>query len=95
MSSEITLNTLPSTDERNSESSPTRKCWSRISLPRRYLVAFLGFFGFLHVYLLRVNMSFAIVAMTANKSRIDENGTSYYVTISSINMLLIFNPIFI
>ena len=40
-------------------------------------------------------MSFAIVAMTANKSRIDENGTSYYVTISSINMLLIFNPIFI
>ena len=59
------------------EPKSSNKCRSRI--PRRYLIAFLGFFGFLHVYLLRVNMSFAIVAMTSNNSRIDSNGTTYYV----------------
>ena len=68
------------------ESKSSYKC-SRI--PRRYLIAFLGFFGFLHVYLLRVNMSFAIVAMTSNNSRIDSNGTTYYVLCPKIIVLQI------
>ena len=55
--------------------------WTWWPIPRRYLVAVLGFFGFVHVYLLRVNMSFAIVAMTANHSIVDPiNGTVSYVS---------------
>lgn len=54
--------------------------WTWWPLQRRYLVAILGFFGFIHIYLLRVNMSFAIVAMTANYSVVDQNGTVTYVT---------------
>ncbi len=33
-------------------------------IPRRYLVAFLAFLGFCNVYMLRVDLSVAIVAMT-------------------------------
>ena len=34
----------------------------------------LAFFGFFNVYALRVNLSVGIVAMTENRSVIDENG---------------------
>ncbi|XP_069671568.1 vesicular glutamate transporter 2-like isoform X1 [Periplaneta americana] len=46
----------------------------RFSIPRRYIVAIMAFFGFCNVYALRVNLSVAIVAMTSNYSHI-ENGT--------------------
>ncbi|XP_037809154.1 sialin [Lucilia sericata] len=41
---------------------------------RRYIVVLLAFFGFFNVYSLRVNLSVAIVAMTENRTVIDENG---------------------
>lgn len=59
----------------------TPPAWTWWPIRRRYLVSVLGFLGFIHVYLLRVNMSFAIVAMTKNHSVIDDNGTITYVTI--------------
>ena len=62
--------------------------WTWWPIPRRYLLSILGFFGFIHVYLLRVNMSFAIVAMTKNHSITDENGTvTYVILINNINLL--------
>lgn len=41
---------------------------------RRYIVVLLAFLGFFNVYSLRVNLSVAIVAMTENRTVIDENG---------------------
>jgi hypothetical protein len=37
-------------------------------MKRRYIVASLAFFGFCVIYMLRVNLSVAIVAMTANRT---------------------------
>lgn len=51
----------------------------RFSIPRRYVVAVMAFFGFCNVYALRVNLSVAIVAMTSNYSHI-ENGTEQFVS---------------
>ena len=51
-------------------------------IKRRYLIASLAFFGFCIIYMLRVNLSVAIVAMTANKTRTLENGTT--ITVSRI-----------
>ncbi|XP_040572757.1 sialin isoform X1 [Lepeophtheirus salmonis] len=42
---------------------------------RRYVVAGLAFFGFCVIYMLRVNLSVAIVAMTSKKVIILENGS--------------------
>ena len=39
----------------------------------------MAFVGFFYVYVLRVNMSIAIVAMTANTTVQDSNGTFTYV----------------
>ncbi|XP_015174625.1 PREDICTED: sialin isoform X2 [Polistes dominula] len=47
------------------------KFWKK----RRYVVAILAFLGFFTSYILRVNLSVAIVAMTEDK--IDENGNIY------------------
>lgn len=41
---------------------------------RRYIVVLLAFLGFFNVYSLRVNLSVAIVAMTENRTVVDENG---------------------
>ncbi|XP_031784307.1 solute carrier family 17 (sodium-dependent inorganic phosphate cotransporter)-like isoform X2 [Nasonia vitripennis] len=41
---------------------------------RRYLVAVLAFFGFFISYILRVNLSIAIVKMTSNRTMTDEHG---------------------
>jgi hypothetical protein len=38
-------------------------------MKRRYIVACLAFLGFCVIYMLRVNLSVAIVAMTANRCR--------------------------
>lgn len=43
---------------------------------RRYVVAILAFLGFFTSYILRVNLSVAIVAMTEDK--VDENGVIYH-----------------
>lgn len=48
-------------------------------IPRRYLMAVMSFFGFLVFYIYRVNLSLAIVAMTANRTLTHNNGTEYYV----------------
>jgi len=51
---------------------------AKVLIPRRYVIAVTHFFGFCCVSALRVNMSFAIVAMTSNRSSIDVNGTETY-----------------
>lgn len=53
--------------------------WTWRTFPRRYLLAIMTFFGFFHLYVLRVNMSIAIVAMNSNQTRIDANGSIYLV----------------
>lgn len=45
---------------------------------RRYIVGLLAFFGFFTSYILRVNLSVAIVAMTSNNTKTDEDGNIYY-----------------
>ena len=55
--------------------------WTWWPIQRRYLIAFLSFFGLIHVYFLRINMSFAIVAMNRNYSVIEEDGNITYVII--------------
>lgn len=47
---------------------------------RRYVVGVLAFLGFFTSYILRVNLSVAIVAMTANKTMTDPEGNIYYVS---------------
>uniref|UniRef100_T1IXH3 Sialin n=1 Tax=Strigamia maritima TaxID=126957 RepID=T1IXH3_STRMM len=54
----------------------TRHHWWQL-IPKRYLVACMAFLGFCNVYILRANLSVAIVDMVANKSHI-ENGTIIY-----------------
>ena len=44
------------------------------------MVAGLAFLGFCVIYMLRVNLSVAIVAMTANKNHTLENGTIVVVS---------------
>eukprot|EP00058_Branchiostoma_floridae_P027629 XP_002613120.1 hypothetical protein BRAFLDRAFT_73023 [Branchiostoma floridae] len=44
-------------------------------IPKRYIVAFMAFLGFCNVYMLRVNLSVAIVAMVSNMSMEHEDGT--------------------
>lgn len=46
---------------------------------KRYIIVILAFFGFFNVYSLRVNLSVAIVAMTENRSIIDDNGKESFV----------------
>ncbi|CAL1268935.1 unnamed protein product, partial [Larinioides sclopetarius] len=41
-------------------------CSRRCYVPKRFIVAFLGFFGLVNVYALRVNLSVAMVAMVNN-----------------------------
>ncbi|XP_067000877.2 sialin [Anabrus simplex] len=67
---------VSSTMERDADADqgPTWLFWRR----RRYIVAFLAFLGFFNVYALRVNLSVAIVAMTANRTVQGENGTVSY-----------------
>ena len=49
--------------------------WYQQPVKRRYVVASLAFLGFCCVYMLRVNLSVAIVAMTANRTHTEDNGT--------------------
>lgn len=57
-----------------------RKELTKVGLiSRRYQMAVMTFFGFLVFYVFRVNLSIAIVAMTANRTNTHENGTEYYV----------------
>uniref|UniRef100_A0A1A9W4V1 Sialin n=1 Tax=Glossina brevipalpis TaxID=37001 RepID=A0A1A9W4V1_9MUSC len=51
------------------------KFWKK----RRYIVVLLAFFGFFNVYSLRVNLSVAIVAMTENRTVINEQGEETWV----------------
>ncbi|XP_054734152.1 sialin [Anastrepha obliqua] len=50
------------------------KFWKK----RRYVVVLLAFLGFFNVYSLRVNLSVAIVAMTENRTVIDDAGNVSY-----------------
>ncbi|XP_065208297.1 vesicular glutamate transporter 3-like [Planococcus citri] len=42
---------------------------------KRYMIAFLAFFGYVNMFCLRANLSMAIVEMTSNKTVVLENGT--------------------
>ncbi|XP_047130506.1 vesicular glutamate transporter 3 isoform X1 [Hydra vulgaris] len=48
-------------------------------MPKRYLLAFLTFTGFVNVYTLRVNLSVAMVAMVSSLEKQFPNGTHYTV----------------
>jgi len=50
--------------------------WSWRLFPHRYRIALLAFFGFFNIYTLRVNLSVAIVAMTASHQMIDYHGNT-------------------
>ena len=56
---------------------PSWHFWKR----RRHIVALLAFFGFFSVYALRVNLSVAIVAMTARRNETLANGTTIPVSL--------------
>ena len=43
------------------------------------MVALLAFFGFCNIYMLRVNLSVAVVAMTSNRTRTLPDGTQITV----------------
>ncbi|KAK4879138.1 hypothetical protein RN001_007284 [Aquatica leii] len=60
--------------DQSEDTSPSWMIWKK----RRYVVAILAFFGFFNVYALRVNLSIAVVAMTANQTVVLENGTVTY-----------------
>lgn len=59
------------------EHVPPRKASRWQQIPKRYLVAAMTFLGFCNVYILRANLSVAIVDMVANKST-NDNGTENY-----------------
>ena len=42
---------------------------------KRYMIAFLAFFGYMNMFCLRANLSMAIVQMTSNETILLENGT--------------------
>ena len=64
-----------------------RPWFCRWRIKRRFVVAILAFFGFVNVYMLRVNLSIAVVAMTSNKTRMLRNGTE--VNVSFIRLCFI------
>ncbi|KAG7199642.1 hypothetical protein KM043_014236 [Ampulex compressa] len=72
--SEMEKNTDYGTVKYDDDISLSWKFWKQ----RRYVVALLAFVGFFTCYILRVNLSVAIVAMTANHIKVDENGTIYH-----------------
>ncbi|XP_023344721.1 vesicular glutamate transporter 1 [Eurytemora carolleeae] len=56
---------------------PEKTSWLGRKIKRRYVVAMLAFLGFCNIYMLRVNLSVAVVAMTTNKTHVYPNGTVY------------------
>lgn len=69
--------------------APSWKFWKK----RRHVVGVLAFLGFFTSYILRVNLSVAIVAMVqAEVQKVDENGNIYYV---SERILLISKKLFL
>ena len=54
-------------------------------MKRRYVVAVLAFFGFCVIYMLRVNLSVAIVAMTQNRTHTEDDGS---IAVVSLNQLV-------
>lgn len=49
--------------------------WYQQPVKRRYVVAGLAFLGFCNIYMLRVNLSVAIVAMTSNSTHAQDDGS--------------------
>lgn len=47
---------------------------------RRNHIAVLAFFGFVNIYILRANLSMAIVVMTQQYEKVAENGSVQYVS---------------
>ncbi|GAB0100073.1 MFS domain-containing protein [Sergentomyia squamirostris] len=64
-----------SSSDNNVNSSVRPKLSWNLLKTRRFIVTILGMFGFMNVYALRASLSVAIVAMTAKRSHILENGT--------------------
>jgi hypothetical protein len=46
------------------------------NIPKRYLLSLLAFFGFLNAFILRSNLSIAIVSMVKSKAHIPSNNIS-------------------
>lgn len=67
------------------EAGTTWLFWRR----RRYVVALWAFCGFFMSYVLRVNLSIAIVNMTANRTIANDNGTVSYVSVIVLSDLLL------
>ncbi|XP_033219220.1 vesicular glutamate transporter 2.2 isoform X2 [Belonocnema kinseyi] len=69
----------------NEEEELTWRFWKK----RRYIVGMLAFLGFFVSYILRVNLSIAIVAMTENRTITDETGKiiGYGVTYPCIHAI--------
>lgn len=55
--------------------APLWMFWKR----RRYVVVVMAFLGFMNLYLTRVNLSVAIVAMTENRTVVGEDGSVAFV----------------
>jgi ACS family sodium-dependent inorganic phosphate cotransporter len=47
-------------------------------LRKRYLIVLLAFFGYVNLYTLRVDLSVAIVALTENRTILNEDGSESY-----------------
>lgn len=54
---------------------------------KRYLIAFLAFFGYVNMYCLRTNLSMALVEMTTIRPTLLENGTYVHVSVRTFFFL--------
>ena len=71
---------LDSTDLKNDHRRLLSRLWHKNWcpwIPARYVLAIMGFLGFVNVYALRVNLSMAIVVMVNNTKNATLHNVSY------------------
>lgn len=84
---ELYPNVLPEDVQVASSSSPQKKTSAGIWFYRRNFMAILAFFGFLFAYMLRTNLSVAVVAMTKSQNVTIGNETKTQVRCSNYSIL--------
>lgn len=68
--------------EENTDNSSTNRCESRTSfllkrsIPKRYVLLFMTWLGFINIYAMRVDLNVAIVGMV-NDQEIEKNGVIF------------------